>query len=109
MNPVPVAGRVGSRRTLAATATAVLLLAAVGAWALLPGEDGQDAEDGERDAAVRAAGAAPHLPSSPASAVTTGADGQAPGPSTIRPALATRLCVTEGHDRDQEFLVDAVD
>ncbi|WDV56509.1 RICIN domain-containing protein [Streptomyces coeruleorubidus] len=89
----PFAGRVRNRRALAATAGAALLLAAVGAWALLPGEDGG------RDAAARAAGAAPRL----ASTSTTDVDGPAPGRSRIRPALAPELCVTEGHDRKGRY------
>ncbi|MET9683705.1 XRE family transcriptional regulator [Streptomyces coeruleorubidus] len=97
----PVAGQVRNRRTLAAaataTATAALLLAAVGAWALLPGEEGG------RDAAARGAGAAPRLASSSAAASTTDVDGPAPGRSRIRPALATELCVTEGHDRNGRY------
>ncbi|CAM5678759.1 hypothetical protein [Streptomyces afghaniensis 772] [Streptomyces afghaniensis] len=96
-NPAPVVGRVRSRRTLAATATAGLLLAAVGAWALLPGEDGG------RDAAARGAGAAAGLASSSASTPTTGVDGPEPGQSRIRPALAPTLCVTEGHDRKGRY------
>ncbi|MGW0988734.1 helix-turn-helix domain-containing protein [Streptomyces sp. NPDC002486] len=90
-------GPMRNRRVLAASAGAALLLAAVGAWALLPGEGG------ERDAATRAAGAAPHRASSPSPDPTTVVDGPAPGRSRIRPALAPRLCVTEGHDRKGRY------
>jgi hypothetical protein len=96
-DPDPVAGRVRSRRTLAATATAGLLLAAVGAWALLPGEEGG------RDAAASGAGVAAGLAPSSASTPTTGVDGPEPGRSRIRPALAPTLCVTEGHDRKGRY------
>ncbi|MGK5691919.1 RICIN domain-containing protein [Streptomyces sp. URMC 128] len=97
VNPARVVGRVRSRRTLAATAVAGLLLAAVGAWALLPGEEGG------RDAAARGAGVAAGLAASSASPLTTGDDGPEPGRSRIRPALAPRLCVTEGHDRKGRY------
>ncbi|MEU0245651.1 RICIN domain-containing protein [Streptomyces sp. NPDC006235] len=133
-SPAPVAGPVRSRRTLAATATAGLLLAAVGAWALLPGEEGG------RDAAARGAGVAAGLASSSASTLTTGIDSPEPGRSRIRPALGPKepkgngyrihvvhngMCLgVNGADdraagaeiaqqrctgsRDQEFLVDPV-
>ncbi|MGR4851933.1 XRE family transcriptional regulator [Streptomyces sp. LARHCF252] len=89
----PVAGRVTNRRALAASAVAALLLAAVGCWALLPGETS------DRGTGARAAGAGPRLdPSS-----TTDVEGPDPGPSRIRPALAPKLCVTEGHDRKGRY------
>ncbi|MYS88581.1 MULTISPECIES: RICIN domain-containing protein [Streptomyces] len=95
--PAPIAGRVRNLRALLAAAGAALLFAAVGAWALLPGEAG------DRDAAARGAGVAPGLASSSASALTTGDDGPPPGRSRIRPALAPTLCVTEGHDRKGRY------
>ncbi|MFJ7334240.1 helix-turn-helix domain-containing protein [Streptomyces sp. NPDC101110] len=91
------AGPMRNRRVLAASAGAALLLAAVGAWALLP------REGGDRDAATRAAGAVPHRISSPSPDSTTAVDGPAPGRSRIRPALAPGLCVTEGHDRKGRY------
>ncbi|MEU0390068.1 XRE family transcriptional regulator [Streptomyces chartreusis] len=93
----PVAGRGRNLRALLASAGAGLLLAAVGAWALLPDEGGG------RDAAARGTGAEPRLASASASALTTGVDGPVPGESRIRPALAPKLCVTEGHDRKGRY------
>lgn len=95
--PAPIAGRASKLRALLASAGAALLLAAVGAWALLPDEGG------DRDAAARGTGAEPRLASASASTLTTGIDGPAPGESRIRPALAPTLCVTEGHDRKERY------
>lgn len=92
-----VAGRVTNRRALAASAVAALLLAAVGAWALLPGETS------DRGTGARAAGAGPRLDPSSLPSSTTDVEGPDPGPSRIRPALAPKLCVTEGHDRKGRY------
>ncbi|GHA44004.1 XRE family transcriptional regulator [Streptomyces purpurascens] len=93
----PVAGRVKNRRVLAACAVAALLLAAVGAWALLPGETS------DQGTGTHAAGAGPRLDPSSVPSSTTDVKGPPPGPSRIRPALAPKLCVTEGHDRKGRY------
>ncbi|MFJ8713158.1 RICIN domain-containing protein [Streptomyces violaceus] len=92
-----VAGRVTNRRALAASAVAALLLAVVGARALLPGETS------DRGTGARAAGAGPRLDPSSVPSSTTDVEGPAPGPSRIRPAVAPKLCVTEGHDRKGRY------
>ncbi|KOX11490.1 XRE family transcriptional regulator [Streptomyces sp. NRRL B-3648] len=89
--------RIRSRPVLAFCVGTVLLLAAAGAWALLPGGTG------DRDPAAHEAGATPGLAPSSAPVSTTGSDGPAPGPTRIRPALATGLCITEGHDRKGRY------
>ncbi|EFL36921.1 conserved hypothetical protein [Streptomyces viridochromogenes DSM 40736] len=89
--------RIRNRRALAASAGAALLLAAVGTWALLPGDAG------DRDAEARGAGAAPRLGSASAPATTSDVEGPAPGRSRIRPVLAPKLCITEGHDRKGRY------
>ncbi|MCT9139599.1 RICIN domain-containing protein [Streptomyces violarus] len=93
----PTEGRVKNRRALAASAVAALLLAAVGAWALLPGETS------DRGTGARTAAAGPRLAPSSVPSSTTDVEGPAPGPSRIRPALAPKLCVTEGHDRKGRY------
>ncbi|MET9016716.1 XRE family transcriptional regulator [Streptomyces olivaceoviridis] len=93
----PALPRIRNRRILAVCVVTVLLLAAAGAWALLPGGAGG------RDPAAREAGAAPGLASSSPPVASTGADGPAPGRSRIRPALAAGLCITEGHDRKERY------
>ncbi|MGX1564689.1 RICIN domain-containing protein [Streptomyces sp. NPDC055506] len=93
----PVAGQGKNRRALAVSTVAALLLAAVGAWALLPGETG------ERGTGTRAAGAGPRLDPSSVPSSSTDVEGPPPGPSRIRPALAPKLCVTEGHDRKGRY------
>ncbi|MFC9684658.1 RICIN domain-containing protein [Streptomyces sp. NPDC056948] len=92
-----VTGRVKNRRALAASAVAALLLAGVGAWALLPGETS------DRGKGTRAAGAGPRLDPSSVPSSSTDVEGPPPGPSRIRPALAPKLCVTEGHDRKGRY------
>ncbi|GGX18677.1 XRE family transcriptional regulator [Streptomyces lomondensis] len=92
-----VAARITNRRTLAASAGAALLLAAVGAWALLPDDTG------DRDGTTNAAGVAPRPAPSASPHSTTDVDGPAAGRSRIRPALAPELCVTEGHDRKGRY------
>ncbi|MGI5430765.1 XRE family transcriptional regulator [Streptomyces sp. CA-179760] len=91
------AGRVKNRRALAASTVAALLLAAVGAWALLPDETN------DRGTGTRAAGAGQGLDPSAAPSSTTDVEGPPPGQSRIRPAPAPELCVTEGHDRKGRY------
>ncbi|MER7707676.1 XRE family transcriptional regulator [Kitasatospora sp. NPDC097605] len=85
-------GRGGGRRTLAVAVGAVLMLAAVGAWALLP-EGGS-----EPDSPARGAGPTASL-AVPATASPGTGPAPAAGLSRIRPASAPQLCVTDGHDR----------
>ncbi|MFI6376478.1 RICIN domain-containing protein [Streptomyces sp. NPDC050546] len=92
-----VAGRIKNRRALAVSIVAALLLAAVGAWELLPGDGGG------RGTGTRAAGAGPRLDPSSVPSSSTDVKGPPPGPSRIRPALAPKLCVTEGHDRKGRY------
>ncbi|CAL9280282.1 helix-turn-helix domain-containing protein [Streptomyces sp. SudanB52_2052] len=92
-----VAGRIGNRRVLAASAGAALLLAAVGAWALLPDERG------DRDGTTSAAGVAPRPAPSASPDPTADPEGPAPGRSRIRPVVAPQLCLTEGHDRKGRY------
>ncbi|MFF5985116.1 RICIN domain-containing protein [Streptomyces olindensis] len=90
-------GRIRNRRALAASAGAALLLAAVGAWALLPDETG------DRDGTTNAAGVAPRSAPSASPGPSSDPDGPAPGRSRIRPVLAPQLCLTEGHDRKGRY------
>ncbi|MFC9502082.1 XRE family transcriptional regulator [Streptomyces sp. NPDC057002] len=93
----PDVGRGKNRRALAVSIVAALLLTAVGAWALLPGETG------DRGTGTRAAGAGPRLDPSSVPSSSTDVEGPPAGPSRIRPALAPKLCVTEGHDRKGRY------
>ncbi|MFB6894125.1 RICIN domain-containing protein [Kitasatospora sp. NPDC056327] len=93
--PEPASSTLGvrsGRRVLAVSAVAVVLLAAVGAWALRP-----DGRDDRPEAAPDTAITAPLTSPAPAGPAP------APGRARIRPAAAPQLCVTDGHDRQGRY------
>ncbi|MCZ0991543.1 RICIN domain-containing protein [Streptomyces diastatochromogenes] len=84
------------RQTVLLSTAAGFLLAALGAWALLPEGAGHQGAKARASESVRSPSAA--------SASTAGVAARLPaGPSRIRPAGAPRLCVTEGHDRQGRY------